>query len=82
MFTWFNHKCDNEVVYIYAKRCPKCGSTSFRTRWHKRNHNFSSDRHCAMSDEAQPDGEHLHYYCETCLYDWAEPIKDESNGSH
>lgn len=60
----------------HKKHCEKCGSLNIRVRWHLDNFAYGDRKHrCEMYDYCQQAGEHLHLYCDDCLYNWAEKIK-------
>lgn len=61
---------------VYASPCPKCGSTTIRTVYHKQG---CDDPHCSCSDctwgsHTKRHTEHLHRVCLGCFYDWADDV--------
>lgn len=44
--------------------CCKCGSKEINTFWHLSNYR------CVWGSNHKPNYEHMHYYCQTCTYDW------------
>lgn len=57
----------------YVGPCPKCGAETSRIRFHMGNHEslgrWSHKPTCGEDDLAQRKRQHLHVYCETCLFD-------------
>lgn len=54
-------------------RCEKCGNKDIATRYH-----LNSGK-CLYEDLCRDfEGEHLHYHCRTCSYDWTGPVLPKS----
>lgn len=59
-------------------RCPKCGSRKIRVRWHHGGYSLMGKNVCGQYDAGHKASEHLHCYCQTCLFDWsAAPLGKE-----
>lgn len=59
------------------RTCPKCRSNDIRIRWHKHDFSYTESRCCSKYDWYHRKDEHLHFYCDTCLYDWVEDTADD-----
>ncbi len=53
--------------------CPKCGSGDVATRYHRGR--FLCNPHSRYTSSDQ-EGEHLHYTCRNCSYDWTRDVAD------
>ena len=51
--------------------CEKCGASEISKRYH------SSSDMCHKDFFSKRSGEHLHYFCDECGYDWTEDTKDK-----
>lgn len=56
--------------------CEKCGAEDINVAYHKPG---CSERDCFCStcsygSHNKAHGEHLHYHCRTCHYDWLGPV--------
>lgn len=56
-----------------VRTCVKCGGESARVRFHRTRYPMLSG---CMSFETSREGEHLHYTCPTCGFDWTGPTAD------
>lgn len=57
--------------------CEKCGGRSIRIRYHEKAvETRYKEITCESSDYNKERSEHLHYFCETCLWDWTGPVKE------
>lgn len=60
--------------------CRKCCGTKIKTRYHDGANYWGERRRCANGQAAHPtawrQGPHLHYYCETCGWDWTGDCAD------
>ena len=54
--------------------CTKCGSNDIRVRWHKGGYESRGINCCGRYDKNKQNSEHLHYYCDCCLFDWVGPV--------
>lgn len=54
--------------------CPKCNGGEIVVRWHEGRYATGKNHRCGWGDHCQPHGEHLHYRCDLCLYDWTGPV--------
>lgn len=50
--------------------CSKCLSTDIWLAWHKSRYS------CGFSSKVRTDGEHLHYGCRNCRFEWTGPTAD------
>lgn len=57
------------------QKCVKCGSHEYNMKWHEK-------PCCTAADTLYIDGEHLHYYCQICGYDWMGPTMDSERGEN
>jgi len=56
--------------------CAKCGGTEIRRIYHTRGRSYSGWKGCGAYDHNDMDGEHIHYHCQSCQYDWTGPTLD------
>lgn len=64
-------------------KCPKCDSPDTRTRYHVGGWDagHGDNRMCHSDNLEDRKGEHLHIYCNNCLFDWTiDTIKGEEDG--
>lgn len=54
--------------------CEKCGGDEIMVRWHAGYYVTGKYDRCGIGDRDQPKGEHLHYRCDLCRYDWTGPV--------
>lgn len=54
--------------------CVKCKCTDIKVRWHKTGYTNIGKRGCGDHDVGKTTGEHLHYYCKECLFDWTGEV--------
>jgi hypothetical protein len=58
--------------------CEKCGSDDLNVQWHGAgpDHRTRQYARCRVygEDRGKPAGEHLHYHCRRCDFDWAGPL--------
>jgi hypothetical protein len=52
-----------------SRICPKCSGKILTLRYDR-----SADE-CLRENRARDTGEHLHFYCAECSYDWCGPIE-------
>lgn len=52
--------------------CVKCGEFSPRCSYHIAGYSAAAGKRCGYYDINTQQGEHLHFYCQNCLYDWTE----------
>jgi len=57
-------------------KCPKCGGLQTNVTYHADSMTMRSPG-CGWSQHTHTPGEHLHYTCQTCKYDWTGPVKAE-----
>ncbi len=71
--TWdFNNK---EKLFTDKSVCKKCNNTNVRKRWHGINYGSQLPDHvCGKTDINNCAKEHIHYYCNSCLFDWTDLI--------
>ncbi len=51
--------------------CKKCGGTDIHIR-------YDRDRDdCTFFERAKKKGEHLHFYCRQCSFDWTGPTREQ-----
>lgn len=57
--------------------CEKCGGTDIHMGFHKKgcSERDCSCAECSYGSHAKAHGEHLHYFCRGCSFDWLGPIK-------
>ena len=53
--------------------CEKCGGGEIIVRWHAGYYVTGRSHRCGLGDREQPEGEHLHYRCDLCHFDWTGP---------
>lgn len=53
--------------------CIKCGGDAIHMSYHR------GARYCLWGSHADGSGEHLHYTCRTCQYDWSCPTLDSDS---
>lgn len=61
-----------------APACEKCGGDDIYIAYHAKGCSDPDCRSCAKcsySDHAKAHGEHLHYHCRRCHFDWLGPVK-------
>ena len=63
--------------------CEKCGSDEVLTRWHGKGayHESRYPQPCHGDygpSRGKPKGEHLHYHCRNCQFDWTGPVLSRS----
>ena len=78
-FPWFISEVFTKVDYDY-QTCPKCLSENIKTLYHKSGKKYDV---CVeqgdgrfLSDNID---EHLHYYCQSCGFDWLGPVAQKKN---
>src|ERR1035437_8128053 len=59
---------------LEVRGCPRCGETKFGVRYHTGT--WPSDGGCDHSQKLAegPLGEHIHRTCQTCGWNWRDPI--------
>lgn len=63
-------------------QCHKCGKPDPGVAFHEGGITSRKSRKCYMHQLASTEGEHLHYTCLACAYDWTSPCKDASPQEH
>lgn len=53
-----------------ASDCAKCRASDIHTAYH------AARRDCLYASRAKHNGEHLHYTCRNCGYDWTVEVAD------
>ena len=61
---------------ISRPKCPKCGGKKIYIRYHHGLYG-PGNKGCNLTDFNTFAGEHLHFYCERCGYDWIEKLNNE-----
>lgn len=54
-------------------RCEKCGSDDISCTWHQGRFGAAVYHRCQYT-QTQHEGEHLHYSCRRCAYEWTGPL--------
>jgi hypothetical protein len=59
----------------FGMTCEKCKGEVIRTRWHEGGYgHFDVSPRCGYGEHSRRT-EHLHYYCEACLFDWTGDLR-------
>ena len=62
------------------QKCAKCGSDDILVRWHGKGGDHRSRDYAVCEkygrDNGNPPGEHLHFHCRTCQWDWFTETAD------
>lgn len=67
-----------EPVQSVQSTCCKCGSTTNTVAYHKTNETVVTSG-CDYYSHNKRSGEHLHYKCSNCGYDWVEDTLDNKS---
>lgn len=60
-------------LMIYVS-CPKCRVPQVKIDWHK---DGNGKRSCSYMDVNPASGEHMHFHCPRCSYDWTNEVTGE-----
>lgn len=50
--------------------CSKCSGEEILVRWHKTGGRYGGDGSCGYYAQVVETGEHMHFTCRTCQYEW------------
>ena len=69
------------LAEMQKPRCEKCRSDDVHVRWHGEGAYHPTRRHSPCYSDygpqrGKPDGEHLHYVCRNCGYEWQGETAD------
>lgn len=71
------HRRREGIVSNNKPECPKCGSDKISKEYHIKKEHESYSKCCGDSAVNSSDKEHIHFYCETCNYDWVVECSPE-----